>query len=103
MESRLGISRCDRSEAKGRPSLIVRTAPRSRSVRAQLVMVVIPILLSLPAMFFSVPPLMVRLPTALAFGVQIATPVFGLTTTLTVVRDGFIQVCLCLFDGMLTL
>ena len=66
-------------------------------------MIVIPILLSLPAMFFSVPPLMVLLPTPLAFGVQIATPVFGLVTTLTVVRDGFVQVCLCLFDGMLAL
>jgi hypothetical protein len=66
-------------------------------------MIVIPILLSLPAMFFSVPPLMVGLPTPLAFGVQIATPVFGLTTTLTVVGDGSIQVCLRLFDGMLAL
>jgi hypothetical protein len=54
-------------------------------------------------MFLSVPPLMVLVPTPLAFGVQIATPVFGLVTTLTVVRDGFIQVCLCLFDGMLAL
>ena len=66
-------------------------------------MIVIPILLSLPAMFFSVPPLMVRLPTPLAFSVQIATPVFGLATTLTVVLDGFIQSCLCPFDGMLAL
>jgi hypothetical protein len=66
-------------------------------------MIVIPILLSLPAMFLSVPPLMVRVPTPLTFSVQIATPVLGLATTLTVVRDGFIQVCLCLFDGMLAL
>jgi hypothetical protein len=66
-------------------------------------MIVIPILLSLPAMFFSVPPLMALLPTPLAFSVQIATPVFGLATTLTVVLDGFIQSCLCLFDGMLAL
>jgi hypothetical protein len=66
-------------------------------------MIVIPILLSLPAMFLSVPPLMMLLATPLAFSVQIATPVFGLATALTVVRDGFIQVCLCLFDGMLAL
>jgi len=46
---------------------------------------------------------MVRLPTPLAFSVQIATPVFGLATTLTVVLDGFIQSCLCPFDGMLAL
>jgi hypothetical protein len=64
------------------------------------VTIVIPILLSFPAMFFCVPPLMVLLPTPLAFSVQIATPVFGLATTLTVVLDGFIQSCLCLFDGM---
>jgi hypothetical protein len=66
-------------------------------------MIVIPILLSFPAMFFSVPPLMVFLPTPLAFSVQIATPVFGLATTLTVVLDGLIQSCLCLLDGMLAL
>ena len=66
-------------------------------------MIVIPILLSLPAMFLSIPPLMVLFPAPLPFSVQVATPVFGLATTLTVVRDGFIQVCLCLLDGMLAL
>ena len=75
----------------------------SPAIALQLAMIVIPTLLSLPAMFFPVPPLMVFLPTPLAFGVQIATPVFGLATTLTVVLDGLIQSCLRLFDGMLAL
>jgi hypothetical protein len=96
----MGISGSDRSEAKGPSGTKPKDSPRNR---ARLVMIVIPILFSLPAMFFSVPPLMVRLPTPLAFGVQIAPPVFRLATTLPVVRDGFIQVCLCLFDGMLAL
>jgi hypothetical protein len=96
----VGIAESEGSEAEGRPVPNPKDSPHDR---AWLVMIVIPVLVSLPAMFFSVPPLMVRLPTPLAFGVQIATPVFGLATALTVVRDGFVQVCLCLFDGMLAL
>lgn len=54
-------------------------------------------------MIFSIPPLVVLIPTMLAFGVQIAAPVIGLAAVIAVVVDGFVQSCLSFFDRMLAL
>ncbi len=66
-------------------------------------MVVIPVLLGLPAMFFSVPPLMILIPTTSAFGVQITPAIFGLTAVLAVVADRFVQSRFRFFDRMLAM
>jgi hypothetical protein len=68
-----------------------------------LVMIVIPSLLGFPAMFFSVPPLMVLLPAMLPLGIQIAAAVVSLRAVIAMIVDGSIQVCLRFFDGMLAL
>lgn len=54
-------------------------------------MIVIPILFGLPAVLFSIPPLVVLFPATLAFSVQIAAPVLGFTAVFAVIVDGFIQ------------
>ena len=64
---------------------------------------IFPIVLSLPAMVFPVPPLMILTPAALSFGVQISPPVIGCAAVLAVVMDCFVQSCFRLFDGMLAL
>lgn len=64
-------------------------------------MVVIPSLLGLPAMFFSIPPLVVLIPTMLAFGIQIAAPVVGFATVIAMVTNRSVQVRLRFFDGVL--
>jgi hypothetical protein len=64
---------------------------------------VIPILLGLPTMVFSIPPLMVLIVAMLAFGIQIAPPRIGLGAVFAMIMDCFIQVCFRLFDGVLAL
>jgi hypothetical protein len=63
----------------------------------------LPTVLSFPAMIFSVPPLVILIPAMLPFGVQIPPAVFGLGAVLALVMDRSVQVCLGLFDRMLTL
>jgi hypothetical protein len=63
----------------------------------------LPTVRGFPAMFFSVPPLMVLIPAMLPFSVQIPPPVFSLGAVLTLVADGLVEVCFRLFDRMLTL
>jgi hypothetical protein len=67
------------------------------------VVVVIPILFGLPAMFFAIPPLMVLFITTLALGVQFAAPILGFAAVFTVVMDCSVQSCLGLFDGVLAM
>jgi hypothetical protein len=64
-------------------------------------LVMIPVLFGFPAMIFAVPPLMVLLITALAFGVEVTAAVFGLAAVLTVAMDGLVQIGFSLFDVML--
>jgi hypothetical protein len=54
-------------------------------------------------MVVAVPQSVVLVPTALAFGVQITPPVIGLVAVLAMIMNCPIQVCFCLFDGMLAL
>ncbi len=66
-------------------------------------LVAIPTVFGLPAMIVAVPPLMVAIPTACAFGVQIAAPVIGLSAALAIVGDGVIQPRFRLFHGTLAM
>jgi hypothetical protein len=66
-----------------------------------MIVVVIPALFGLPTMLFSVPPLMVLIPTVSAFGVQIPAAALGLSAVIAMVVDGFVEVRLRFFNGML--
>ncbi len=65
------------------------------------IVIVIPVLFGLPAMFFAVPPLVVLFPATLPFGIEIAPAVFGLTAVLAIVLNGTVQSCFRFFDCML--
>jgi uncharacterized membrane protein len=65
--------------------------------------VTIPVLLGFPAMIFSVPPLMVLIPTVLAFGVQVAAAIIGIAAVLAFIVDGFVESGLSFFNRMLAL
>jgi hypothetical protein len=54
-------------------------------------------------MVFAVPPTVILVPTMLAFGVQIAAAIIGLTAVLAMVMNCLVEVCFCLFDSMLAL
>jgi len=64
---------------------------------------IFPIVLSLPAMVFAIPPLMILAPATLSFGIQISTPIISSAAALAVVVDRFVQSCFGLFDGVLAL
>jgi len=65
-------------------------------------LVLIPVVLSFPAMIFAVPPLMVGAPATFPLGVQIAPPFFGFAAVFAFIVDCAVQSCFRLFDGMLT-
>jgi hypothetical protein len=67
----------------------------------EICLVMIPVLLGFPAMFFAVPPLMVLLVTVLAFGVEVAAAIIGLAAVLAVVVNGPVQVRFGLFNVVL--
>ena len=67
------------------------------------IVIVIPIVLSLPAVFLAVPPLVILTPAAFPFGIEIAPTVFGLGAALAFVLDRRIQSRFRLLDGVLTL
>jgi hypothetical protein len=54
-------------------------------------------------MVVAVPPLVISIPATLALGVQIAAPVFGLATMVSVVVDCSVQTRFGFFDGVLAL
>ena len=64
---------------------------------------ILPIVLRLPSMVFSVPPLMILTPTTFPFGVQIPPAVVGLAAVLAAVVDSFVQSRFRFFDCMLAL
>jgi hypothetical protein len=68
-----------------------------------IVVVVIPILLGLPAMIFTIPPLVVGFPAALAFCVQVAAAIFGLAAVFSIRVNGMIEPGFRLFDRVLAL
>jgi len=63
----------------------------------------IPVVLGLPAMVSSVPPLMILVPAALPFGVEISPPIIGLAAVIALVVDRSVQPRLGLFDCVLAL
>ena len=54
-------------------------------------------------MVFSIPPLMIRIPTLLPFGIQIPPPVIRFTAVIALVMDRFVESCFRPFDCMLAL
>jgi hypothetical protein len=68
-----------------------------------MIVILVPSAFSFPAMFFCVPPLVMLLPAALAFGVQIAAAFFSLTAVLATVMDRSVESGLGFFDGVLAL
>lgn len=63
----------------------------------------IPIVLGLPAVFSPIPPLMVRIPATLSFGVQVSAPSIGVAAVLASVVDRFVQPHLGFFNCALAL
>jgi hypothetical protein len=62
---------------------------------------VFPIMLSLPSMFFPIPPLMILIPATLPFGIQISPPVIRFAAVIALVVDRSVQSCFGFFDCML--
>jgi len=65
------------------------------------IVIVFPVLLGFPAMFLSVPPLVILIPTVSTFSDQIPAAVFGLVAVIAMVTDGSVEVDLRLFDSVL--
>jgi len=66
------------------------------------VVVVVPVLLGLPAMFVAIPPLMVQFPATLPLGIQVAPAFVGCTAVLAMVCDRAVESGLGPFDGVAT-
>jgi hypothetical protein len=64
---------------------------------------IFPIVLGFPAVIFSIPPLVIRVPAAFSLGIQIPPAGIGCGAVVAVVVDRFVQSDFCLFDGMLAL
>ena len=85
------------------PQIVIRRR-YARSGDSDLVMIVVflvPTAFGLPAMLFAVPPLVVPVPTTLAFGVEIAAAFLGLAAVLAPFMDRSVQSGLGFFDLML--
>jgi hypothetical protein len=54
-------------------------------------------------MVFAVPPAVILIPTALAFGVQVAAAAISLRAVIAMIMNCFVEVCFRFFDGMLAL
>jgi hypothetical protein len=52
-----------------------------------IVVITVPVLLGFPAVFPSIPPLVISLPAALAFRVQVPPPLFGFAAVLAIPFD----------------
>jgi hypothetical protein len=91
-----------RENKKSRPAKIPQQDSPGQLVPG-LVMLVVPVLFGLPAMFFAIPPLVVLFIATLAFSIQIAAPILGLAAVFAIIMDCFVESCLCLFDGMLAM
>jgi hypothetical protein len=68
-----------------------------------IVMVVVPILFGFPAVVSSIPPLVILIPAALPFCVQIPSPLLGFVAVLALFLDGSVEPRFCFFNCMLTL
>jgi len=70
---------------------------------SMLVVIVIPVLFSLPTMFPAVPPLVKFLPAMPALGVQIAAAIFRLAAVFSVVMDCSVEARFSFFDCALAM
>jgi len=68
-----------------------------------IVMIVIPVVLSLPSMFSPIPPLVMLIPTTLPFGIQFSPPFIRFAAVLAPVMDRPVQSGFRFFDCMLAL
>jgi hypothetical protein len=68
-----------------------------------MIVILFPIVLRLPAVLFAVPPLVIRIPATLPFGIQIALPVFRFTAMVATFLNRSIQSYFRLFDRVLAL
>ncbi|MGB9490225.1 MAG: hypothetical protein WCA92_07145 [Terriglobales bacterium] len=64
---------------------------------------VLPVVLGFPAVFLSVPPLMIFIPAAFALGIQVAPAVVGFVAAFAMVMNCLIEPGFSLFDGVLAL
>jgi hypothetical protein len=62
---------------------------------------VVPIVLSLPAMVFTIPPLVILAPATFPFGIQIPPPVIGFAAMIASIVDCLIQSGFGLFNRAL--
>jgi hypothetical protein len=65
------------------------------------IVIVVPSSFGLPPMFLRVPPLVMLVPAALAFGVQVTPTVFRLAAMIAIVGDSSVQSLLRFLDGVL--
>lgn len=89
----------------------VRRPLEGRSVLVVIVMIVIvmivvvitiPVLLGLPSVFSSIPPLMIFIPAALPFRIQVPSPFIGFAAVLAIPLDRSIESLFRFFDRVLT-
>ena len=64
---------------------------------------IFPVVLRLPAVVSSIPPLMMGAPATFPFGIQISPPVVGGAAVFAVIMDRMVQSRFRLLDGMLAL
>ncbi len=67
------------------------------------IMIMLPIVISLPSMIFPIPPLMMRIPTTLPLGIQFSPSSIGCAAVLAMIVDRSVQSYFRLFDCMLAL
>lgn len=65
------------------------------------VTILVPILLGLPSVFSSIPPLMIFIPAMLPFRNQITPPLLGFVAVLAILLDRSVKSCLRFFDRVL--
>ena len=66
-----------------------------------IVMIIVPVLLGFPAVISSIPPLMVLIPAALPFRIQIPPPLLGVVAMLAIFLDSSIVSRFRFFDRVL--
>ena len=65
------------------------------------VAILVPILLGLPSVFSSIPPLMISIPATLPFRIQVPSPLLGFVAVLAVLLDRSVESRFRFFDRML--
>ena len=67
------------------------------------VVIVVPVVFSLPAIVFAVPPCMVCTPATFPLGIQIPPPIVSFPAVFALVTDRFVQLGFRFFDRMTAL